>query len=98
MITWYSFKHKKPPVGVEVIAYHHKWIDEDYNPTGQRVGFLSDMNGFTSAYWWDYQGFYISVFDGFNDGTFDSNSDTVKYTEPEYWTEMPKFSDATCGG
>ena len=55
MTTWYKFEDKKPPKGIEVIAYNSKWIDEDFNPTGQRVGFLSDL-GFTSAYWWDYQG------------------------------------------
>lgn len=24
---WINYKEEKPPFGVEVIAYHHKWVD-----------------------------------------------------------------------
>ena len=37
-----NYQEQKPPIGVEVIAYHHKWVDEDFNPNGTRIGFLSD--------------------------------------------------------
>ena len=37
---WINFKEKEPPIGVEVIAYHHKWVDEDFNPNGTRRGDL----------------------------------------------------------
>ena len=53
-VQWINYKEQKPPFGVEIIAYHHKWVDEDFNPNGTRVGFLSD-EGFISAFWWDYQ-------------------------------------------
>ena len=75
MIVWHKFETEKPPVGVEVIAYHSKWINPDFNPIGQRVEFLNDEGE-----------------------EFDHDSDNIKYIDPEYWTEMPKFSDATCGG
>ena len=54
---WINYKEEKPPFGVEVIAYHHKWFDEDFNPNGTRIGFLSD-DGFISAFWWDEQDCY----------------------------------------
>ena len=34
-----NYQEQKPPFGVEVIAYHHKWVDEDFNPNGTRIGF-----------------------------------------------------------
>ena len=57
---WINYKEEKPPFGVEVIAYHHKWVDEDFNLKGTRIGFLSD-EGFTSAFWWDYQDCYKTI-------------------------------------
>ena len=57
---WINYKEEEPPFGVEVIAYHHKWVDEDFNPNGTRVGFLSD-EGFISAFWWDYQDCYETI-------------------------------------
>ena len=45
-----NYQEQKPPFGVEVIAYHHKWVDEDFNPNGTRVGFLGDEE-FISAFW-----------------------------------------------
>ncbi len=46
-----------PEFGVEVIAYHEKWIDEDFNPNGTRVGFIQD-DGFISASWNNEQDCY----------------------------------------
>ena len=28
-VQWINYKEQKPPFGVEIIAYHHKWVDED---------------------------------------------------------------------
>ena len=44
-----NYQEQKPPIGVEVIAYNHKWVDEDFNSKGTRIGFLSD-DGFISAF------------------------------------------------
>lgn len=99
MTTWYKFEDKKPPIGIEVIAFHHKWINEDFNPTGQRVGFYMSSGDFTSAYWWDIQDDYIGLahWKCDDNNEFDHNSDNIKYIEPEYWAEMPKFLDAKDG-
>ena len=42
MGKWINYKEQKPPYGVEVLAYHHEWVNEYFNPKGIRVGFLQD--------------------------------------------------------
>ena len=89
-MEWINYSKQKPPLGEEVIAYNKKWIDEDFNPKGTRVGFLSD-NGFISAFWWDTQDDYIAI----DKSKVDTNpfffQRHVDNTEPEYWMEIPKF-------
>lgn len=88
---WKKCKDELPPEGVEVIAYHHKWIDEDFNPNGTRVGFLNGDGEFTSAYWWDYQDCYQTI----NKSNCEDNKDFFKShidnTEPEYWCYVPEL-------
>lgn len=49
-MKWYRVSEKEIPFGEEVIAFNEKWIDEDFNPNGTRVGFIQD-DGFVSATW-----------------------------------------------
>ena len=49
---------KKPQTGVEVILHNPKWINEDYNPKGVRIGFFDDVMGWVSAYWCSYHDCY----------------------------------------
>lgn len=39
---WISIKDRPLEFGEEVIGYNPAWIDEDFNPNGTRIGFLSD--------------------------------------------------------
>ena len=50
-IEWINFEEEKPITGEEVLAFNKKWIDEDFNPRGIRVGFLG-FDGFISADGW----------------------------------------------
>ena len=88
--SWISVKNILPPEGEEVIAFHHKWIDKDFNPNGTRIGFLNGNNEFTSAYWWDYQDCYETI----NKSNCEANEDFyrshIDNTEPEYWCYIPK--------
>lgn len=60
--VWHKYdKYNLPPIGVEVVAFNHKWINRDFNPRGIRVGFQCDDGDFISAYWWDYQNDYIAI-------------------------------------
>lgn len=50
------------PYGQEVIGYNKEWVDEDFNPSGTRVGFLTDT-GFFSAKWVNDQDCYATCFE-----------------------------------
>ena len=87
---WINYKEKEPPFGVEVIAYHHKWVDEDFNPNGTRIGFLSD-DGFISAFWWDEQDCYETISKQHCESNRDFYRSHIDNTEPEFWVPIPKF-------
>ena len=89
--SWINYEEENPPFGVEVIAYHHKWVDEDFNPTGTRVGFLGD-DGFISAFWWDYQDCYETISKSHCESNKDFYRSHIDNTEPEFWLPIPKFS------
>lgn len=56
-MEWNKVLEVEMPFGEEVIAFNEKWIDEDFNPNGTRVGFLQD-DGFISATWNNEQDCY----------------------------------------
>ena len=89
-----NYQEQKPPFGVEVVAYHHKWVDEDFNPNGTRVGFLSD-DGFISAFWWDYQDCYETISKQHCESNKDFYRSHIDNTEPEFWFPIPKFIKPT---
>lgn len=88
---WIKYKDEKPEVGVEVIAFHPKWVDEDFNPNGTRVGFLGG-DGFISAFWWDYQDCYETISKLHCESNKDFYRSHIDNTEPEFWLPIPKFS------
>lgn len=92
MDKWLKYSKQKPEKGVEVIAYHHEWVDEDFNPNGTRVGFLNGNDEFTSAYWWDEQDCYETINKtNCEDQPYFFRSH-IDNTEPEYWCAIPKFN------
>ena len=59
--VWVKIDADHPlPYGQEVIGYNKEWVEEDFNPSGTRVGFLTDT-GFISAKWDNDQDFYCTV-------------------------------------
>lgn len=89
-IEWLNFKEKEPPFGEEVLAFNRKWIDEDFNPKGIRVGFLSD-DGFISAFWYDEQDCYETISKQHCEDDEDFYANHIDNTEPEFWTYFPEF-------
>ena len=89
-----NYQEQKPPFGVEVVAYHHKWVDEDFNPNGTRVGFLGG-DGFISAFWWDYQDCYETISKPHCESDKDFYRSHIDNTEPEFWFPIPKFIKPT---
>ena len=56
--VWIKIDADHPlPYGQEVIGYNKEWVHEDFNPSGTRIGFLSDI-GFHSAKWVNDQDCY----------------------------------------
>lgn len=98
---WHKFSEELPPHGVPVIAYHHLWVNEDFNPMGIREGFLMDnlaadadiyKYDFCSAHWWDYQDCYMTISKIEIEGHEQEYSDEIKESIiPEYWIEIPEF-------
>lgn len=73
--VWFSTNDKLPPDGTPVIFYHREWIDEDFNPHGQREGFYNgndEDTDWTSAAWNACQDCWMTV-----------------YIKPSHWRERP---------
>lgn len=61
--VWVKIDADHPlPYAQEVIGYNKEWVDEDFNPSGTRVGFLTDT-GFFSAKWVNDQDCYATCFE-----------------------------------
>ena len=96
-MKWINFKEQKPPYGVPVLAYHHLWVDEDFNPQGIREGFLEDNLAsdevpydFVSAHWWDYQDTYMTISKCNLEGhEQEYGEEILNSIIPEYWAEIP---------
>ena len=84
-----NYQEQRPPFGVEVIAYHHKWIDEDFNPRGIRVGFLG-FDGFISAFWYDEQDCYETISKQHCESNKDFYANHIDNIEPEFWCPFTK--------
>lgn len=48
------------PTGIELLLFNEKWIDEDFNPNGVRIGFKDDLTNWTTAQYSNYQDCYYT--------------------------------------
>lgn len=55
---WIPIEEELPELGVEVLFKNEKWINEDYNPDGVRIGFRDDGAGYVTAYYCSYHDEY----------------------------------------
>lgn len=93
MGEWIKYsKETLPPQGEEVIAYNHKWINEDFNPKGIRIGFRDGDDEFLSAHWLDYQDSYITISKSICEDNPYFYQRLIDSTEPEYWRRIPNFN------
>lgn len=76
-LKWVKYNDRKPIECEEVLAFNKKWIDEDLNPNGTRVGFLNVDGEFTFRYMSDEQDYYENHADYYRKH--------IDNTEPEYW-------------
>lgn len=94
-MKWNKVSEKELPYGEEVIAFNKKWIDEDSNPNGTRVGFLGDR-GFISEEWdeeWEAYATYYEEGDDYDDVPAsmldERNMKFAKPNMPTHWMKMP---------
>lgn len=71
-----------------VIGFNKAWIDEDFNPKGVRMGFMSNGE-FISAYWWDYQDDFIAISKSICESNPDFFRNHIENTEPTHWAPIP---------
>lgn len=90
---WFKYSAILPPVGEEVIAFSHRWINVDFNPKGIRIGFRTEEDNFVSAYWWDYQDDYTAISKLKCESNPDFYVDHLGKTEPEWWRPIPNFEE-----
>lgn len=90
-MKWIDLKTEKPEVGQEVLLYNEKWIDEDFNPKGIRIGWFGDSSGWTSAYWCNYHDEYH---------TRDNADDNEQFTDSKAENQVPThwMPIEPCGG
>lgn len=86
---WKSVKDTPIEDGNFVIGFNKAWIDEDFNPQGIRIGFMSNGE-FISAYWWDYQDDFISISKSTCEGNPEFYKDHIGNTEPTHWMQIPE--------
>ena len=61
--VWIKIDEDHPlPYAQEVIGYNKEWVTEDVNPSGTRIGFLTD-EGFFSAKWVNDQDCYTTCYE-----------------------------------
>jgi hypothetical protein len=85
--NWIDISVNPPIIGTEVLFFNEKWINEDWNPNGIRVGFLDDMNGYTSAYWCNYHDEYHTRISGEDNKNFEDSKGANQV--PTHWLPMP---------
>ena len=95
---WNKVSEKELPYGEEVIAFNEKWIDEDFNPNGTRVGLLGD-DGFISARWSGECNEYFTCCEEGDDYYYemvkahtsiaDEYKKVVMPNMPTHWMKMP---------
>ena len=83
--TWIKVDEDHPlPYKQEVIGYNKEWVNEDFNPSGTRIGFFSDT-GFFSAKWVNDQYCYVTCFEEGDDyETFQIQPDGTRKTWCKY--------------
>lgn len=76
-----------PPEHEEVLFYNPKWINEDFNPRGIRIGFMSN-DDFTTAHWWNYQDTYETISHVSCDGNESYSQEIRESIKPTHWRPL----------
>lgn len=88
-MNWIDIQNELPPTGEEVVLFSPRWINEDFNPKGVRIGFRDDVSGWVTAHW-------CNVHDEYHTRTSDRNDYNYKdYSKlnqiPTHWMRIEWF-------
>jgi len=86
-MNWIKVSDRLPELGIEVDLYNPKWINEDYNPDGLRIGFLCDVSGWVSAYYCSYHDEYHTRTSDEDDKQFEDYQ--AENQVPTHWKKRP---------
>jgi len=75
-----SINKDLPDKGIQVLCYNKKWIDEEVNPQGVRIGFLCDIRGWITAQYSNCQDTYF---------TRESEEDNDNFKDPKCKDQEP---------
>lgn len=76
-----------PPMGVQVLFYNEKWVNEDFNPEGIRIGFKGD-DDYVTAHWWDYQDCFETISHSNCDDDQGFSQEIKESIKPTHWRPL----------
>lgn len=76
---WISVEDRLPEEGYEVTGYNKDWVDDDFNPKGQRVCVYLHGIGWLCAKWVDCGDTYITLYE-----------EDDKDAAPTHWQPLPE--------
>ena len=81
---WIKIEDQLPPDGEEVLFFNEKWICEDFNPFGTRIGFLNNED-YVSAHYWSYQDSYETIAHWICDDSNEFSEEIKNSIDPTHW-------------
>lgn len=89
---WISIDEEIPPEdGQDILLKSHRWIDEDYNVNGVRIGTYAE-GVWTSAYWCRQHDEYHTRTNQEDDSTFDDSS--AENQIPTHWRPIERTQNS----
>jgi len=86
--SWIPVSEELPPLGIECIFKSDKWINEDFNPQGIRIGFKDDLMGYVSSYWCDYHDCYMTRYSNEDDESLELSKGIDQI--PTHWKPIER--------
>lgn len=82
-----SLNEMKPPFNELVLFSNEKWINEDFNPYGIRIGFRTS-DDYITAHWYDYQDCFETISHIDCDGNSQFSKEIRESIEPTHWRPL----------
>lgn len=87
-MKWINIEKQLPEEGKEVLLYNKKWVHEDFNPHGIRIGFLGG-EGWISAYYCNCHDEYMTRNSVEDDEEFEDSK--AENQIPTHWCPLSTY-------